>query len=84
MESDIETANKKTQWITERELERELMQLNESTEVLGMDRKETKMGKKTVVEWTIRVNYKGDFPADGLDFWMESHQQLPYRATLAE
>lgn len=41
-------------------------------------------GRKTVVGWTIKVDFKGIFPEDGLKFTMESHQSLPYRAILVE
>nr|XP_039263863.1 serine/arginine repetitive matrix protein 1-like [Styela clava] len=83
-ESDIEVSNCKSQWITKRELERELLQLEGVETVISMEKEQTKMGKKTIVEWTIELNFRGEFPKDGLNFWMESHQQLPFRASLSE
>lgn len=83
-ESDIEVSNQKTQWITDRELERELSQVTGVMKVKSVVRAESKMGKKTIVEWKIMIDFTGKFPEEGVNFHMESHQQLPFRAELSE
>jgi len=44
----------------------------------------SKIGRKMVVEWMMTVKYDGNLPEDGLFFLMPSHQQLPFKAELAE
>nr|XP_026690232.1 serine/arginine repetitive matrix protein 1 isoform X3 [Ciona intestinalis] len=82
IESDVEASNKKEHWITERELERELLALEGVKQVNKLTFEKYKVGKKTVVEWTISVNFDGEMSEDGLFFFMPSHQQLSYKATL--
>ncbi|XP_076814094.1 uncharacterized protein LOC143460478 isoform X2 [Clavelina lepadiformis] len=86
LESDVEPNNRKRQWLTEKELEKELLQLDGVQEVNGAmsERKRVFNGRRTNVDWTIKVLYKGSLPEDGLEFWLPSHQQLAFNAVLNE
>lgn len=53
-------------------------------EVKSIDRAESKMGKKTIVEWKIVIDFAGKFPEEGVNFQMDSHQRLPFRAEISE
>uniref|UniRef100_H2ZA82 Matrin-type domain-containing protein n=2 Tax=Ciona savignyi TaxID=51511 RepID=H2ZA82_CIOSA len=81
-ESDVEPANKKEHWITERELERELLALEGVKKVNQLSFATNKLGKKTLVEWTIDLQFEGELPEDGIFFFMPSHQQLAFKATV--
>jgi len=84
LESDIESSNKKKQWITSRELKLELEQIEGVTEVIQSYSNSSKVGRKRIVEWTIDLLYRGQLPDEGLSFLMPSHQSLPYRAVLPD
>lgn len=60
------------------------LQVTGVIKVKSIVRTESKMGKKTIVEWKIVTDFTGTFPEEGVSFHMESHQQLPFRAELSD
>lgn len=61
-----------------------ILQLEGMKKVVELSEEKMVMYKKTIVEWTIKCMFKDKFPEDGLQFWMASHQQLPFKVTLPE
>lgn len=58
------------------------LQLEGVKKVVSLNSERTRLfnGRRTNVEWTIKINYSGSIPNEGLKFSMISHQQLPFVA----
>nr|CAB3244011.1 proteoglycan 4 [Phallusia mammillata] len=83
-ESDIEATNRKVAWITEDELRNQLTQISGVTNVSKIEMEKSKVGRKTIVEWILSLQYEGEMPEEGLLFSLPSHQQLPFKVEISD